>query len=162
MRPSLLRQGKRFGQVWLVKDGNEWQANLINKVCKRSETALGITPEKELNVSTFRQNKRFVKFLVDTIKPVAHLDKATQDSALQAGNGYVHLVDMRAPLTQARSPEPEDIILSLQAKDGKLQEGTAEGAGAYRVLTTKGVMKLSDELHKHVVKEIERLESQAA
>jgi len=159
MRASLIRCSKRVGQVFLIKDGSEYQVSFIDKLCKRSDTALGYSPENDINVKTFRQNKAFVPLLQKLVRPVAHLDDSTQSSAVQAGDGYVHMVDQRAPLTQNRTPAPEDIIVSMQAKAGKLQAGTAEASPVYRVVTRDGPIQLAKQIHEHVVHEIEKLES---
>ncbi|CAO3643514.1 unnamed protein product [Cunninghamella echinulata] len=66
--------------------------------------------------------------------------------------GWLHVGDERNPAPWGRIPKPEDIIGSVLLQDGKIQPGTYQAMPAYRLVTNKGLMQLSEPLEQCLVK----------
>ncbi|ORX42013.1 hypothetical protein DM01DRAFT_256156 [Hesseltinella vesiculosa] len=65
--------------------------------------------------------------------------------------GWLHVGDERHPAPWGRIPRPEDIIGSVLLENGEIQAGTYQAMPAYRLVTNKGLMKLSKPLEECLV-----------
>jgi hypothetical protein len=63
----------------------------------------------------------------------------------------LHIGDERNPPAWGRINCPEDIIGSVELKDGHIKEGTYQPMPAHRMITNDGIFRLSEPLTKCVV-----------
>lgn len=73
---------------------------------------------------------------------------------------WLHINDERNPPPWGRIAYPEDIIGSVEIKDGVIQKGTYQPMPAHRLMTRHGIFKLSDTLTNLVVNEAKKKASQ--
>jgi len=149
-----------IGQVFAhaMKDG-AFQLSLL-PVRTASALCLGTCATRQPDVGTVRENRAFVPLVQRILAPVCHRDPGLMASATAVGEGFLHLVDERAPLVYGRTAEPEDILLSVRADGGRIVEGSAQAAMAYRPWTLHGPMTLSPFLHARLLEGLHEMNGQ--
>lgn len=74
-----------------------------------------------------------------------------RDKWLMDISRWLHIGDERNPPAWGRINFPEDIIGSVQLKDGHIQEGTYQPMPTHRIITNDGIFRLSEPLKNCVV-----------
>ncbi|BEI84067.1 hypothetical protein CcaverHIS002_0406710 [Cutaneotrichosporon cavernicola] len=85
-------------------------------------------------------------------------ERIMYEAEMRPGDGYMTLTDERAVPPQGRIGETEDLIGSVFVKDGKIVASTYEPFPSYRLVTSNGVLTLSDGLDKHVLAFLEKMD----
>lgn len=76
--------------------------------------------------------------------------------AVRQGEGWLALVDERAPFTWGRTPEAEDTIGFCRVERGRVQIDSYEPMPAYRLITHAGIFSLPAPLHQRLIEQLER------
>ncbi|KAI0317985.1 hypothetical protein OF83DRAFT_1118563 [Amylostereum chailletii] len=119
-----------------------------------SSTVLGWLPaeaprqEDEAGLNDFKENKGFREILHSAIS--SGLSEGVDDiqiaSAMQTGQGWMHINDARNVPALGRIGDPDDIIGSVRVEDGKIMAETYQPMPSYRLCTADGVTRLTDGL----------------
>ncbi|KAI9244162.1 hypothetical protein BY458DRAFT_529943 [Sporodiniella umbellata] len=113
------------------------------------ELIVGWSPDPNvLDHHTFRENHGFVNFLTQTFNRQLH---KVNDAHLKAmaewqKEGWMHINDERDPPAWGRINFPEDIIGSVQVSNGIILPHSYQPMPTHRLITPKGLFKLSDPL----------------
>lgn len=101
---------------------------------------------------TCQEAAAFVAFMQATIGQ-AHeqLRYLLASRAARQEEGWLALVDERAPFVWGRAPEAEDTIGFCRVERGQVQVGSYEPMPAYRLITRSGVFSLPAPLHQQVL-----------
>jgi hypothetical protein len=135
---------------------------LLSPIPPDQARATGLPPEGILGQLTsgpdlidpehFQPNPVFVQFLHWVLAKHASSCPGLLAEAERQQNGFVHIVDAR---TDAGDIPPEDLIASVEVKDGQLLRYGA--SPSYRVLTDAGLLKLDGWLHARLLEELAAL-----
>ncbi|BEI91851.1 uncharacterized protein CcaverHIS019_0406710 [Cutaneotrichosporon cavernicola] len=135
---------------------------LPNPPPTKSSTVIGSLPATpEAGLSDFEENPAFRIVLHAAIKDGLEKgadERIMYEAEMRPGDGYMTLTDERAVPPQGRIGETEDLIGSVFVKDGKIVASTYEPFPSYRLVTSNGVLTLSDGLDKHVLAFLEKMD----
>lgn len=76
---------------------------------------------------------------------------------MQQQTGFLNIPDQRVFVPYGRIPEPEDILGSVRLQDGKVVENTYERMPTHRIISSNGVVELSEEMESILIDELEKL-----
>ncbi|KAI9491172.1 hypothetical protein BDB00DRAFT_834084 [Zychaea mexicana] len=128
----------------------------------KGELVIGWTPNTDIDFKTFVDNTSFVDFLTRVLKEKVHKvnDPVLKSLAEWQKEGWLHIGDERNPPPWGRIPYPEDIIGSVLVQKGVIQPDTYQPMPAHRLVTSNGILQLSEPLTQCVVQEAKRVAKQ--
>jgi hypothetical protein len=107
----------------------------------------------------FRPNPGFTAFMHDVIRAAGPQDESLQAVALEQGDGYVFIIDLRTPDGPQGPVPPEDIIGAFQVQNGRILPDRYEANTHYQVLTHNGLVHLPPSLRAAFVAMLPRVAS---
>jgi hypothetical protein len=110
----------------------------------------------EINMETFRPNAAFVRFLHDTIAKHGPNTPGLQEEAQRLGNGWVYMIDGRAP-TPDGQVDPEDIIGAFQAEGGRIVAESYRASPKHLLVSKHGLFVLDTWLQERLMEELSLL-----
>jgi hypothetical protein len=93
-------------------------------------------------LESFRVNPVFVSFLHRVISAHSITSPELAKAASELTTGHLYIIDRRTPDPNGAVP-PEDIIGAIEVKDGLPLRDSYKANPNYRVLTTRGVTRLT-------------------
>jgi hypothetical protein len=102
-------------------------------------------------LESFRANPVFVSFLHRVISAHSMASRELAKAASEMGKGYLYIIDWRTPDPDGEVP-PEDIIAAVEIKDGRVAPDSYQPNPNYRVLTQRGVTRLTPSQREAFVK----------
>ncbi|KAI8882929.1 hypothetical protein K501DRAFT_323709 [Backusella circina FSU 941] len=155
--PIQSKLSQRYANVHVHENNNKYAisyASNDNSIKDHPELIIGWTPDKDsVDPRTFIENTQFIQFLTDTLKENIHKlnDPNLKALADWQKEGWLHVGDERNPPPWGRINTPEDIIGSVELKDGKIKPHTYQPMPAHRMVTNDGLFQLSDTLAKCII-----------
>lgn len=88
----------------------------------------------------------------------AELEYLLGSRAKRTVEGWLPLVDERAPFVFGRAPEPDDTIGMIRIEEGKVLPHTYTPMPSYRLVSSLGIFSLPPPLYKKLITELDRLD----
>ncbi len=105
---------------------------------------------------TFKPNAAFREFLHETLAQCGLASPRLEAQARRIGDGYVYIIDARTPGPDGKVA-PEDIIGSFKATRGQLVSGSYQANADHRIISDRGLFRLSKELQACLTKTMRNL-----
>lgn len=97
----------------------------------------------------------FLDFMQNCIRQSrAELEYLLRSRARLQGDGWLHLVDERAPIAFGRAPDSDDIIGMCRVQDGCVLPETYEAMPSYRLISRLGIFSLPKPLFQILVQRL--------
>jgi hypothetical protein len=109
--------------------------------------------EERITPEIFARNPIFVQFLHETLARHAPNQPSFRAEARRLGNGWVYIIDGRTRTPGGAVP-PEDIIGSLEVKQGEVVPESYRASPKHRILSRDGFFRLDPELHRCLLEEL--------
>ena len=123
---------------------------IIGEVVGGTVVVEAVTPE------TFLANRAFHDFLHWVVERHAPTTTGFAEDARQQRDGWIYIVDQRTPTPSGRVP-PEDVIGGFEVRGGHVVAHSYQPIPAHQLMTEHGLFQLGDELHRHLLAELESL-----
>jgi hypothetical protein len=117
----------------------------------QGEAIVGFITGDILSLDYFSYNKVFVNFIQKVIATKAPKDSELQATALAEREGQLHIIDNRVADNKPEEIFPEDIIGTLEIKDGQIVAGSYQPNPDYLVFGNNGLMQLPGALHEALI-----------
>lgn len=119
--------------------------------------AWSTSDEPACHPGTCQEVPAFVALMHTTIgRAHEQLHYLLASRAARQGEGWLALVDERAPVAWGRTPEAEDTIGFCRVEGGQVQVNSYEPMPAYRLITQAGIFSLPAPLHQRLIEQLER------
>lgn len=102
-------------------------------------------------IRTFEPNPAFVRFMHATIAEFGLHDPGLQAAAIEQGEGYVYIIDLRTPDGPMGRVPPEDIIGAFKVEGGSIVPASYQEMGTHRLMTDNGLVQFLPEMHAFLV-----------
>jgi len=97
-------------------------------------------------LNDFTENRPFIDMLQNAVREGMLEDEIWVNGAIQTHSGWMHIYDQRNPPPLGRIPDTADIIGTVLVNEGKLVPDTYAPMPSYRMVTSDGVMSLTDSI----------------
>jgi hypothetical protein len=112
-----------------------------------------LSSEEPITPDNFMANSVFRSFLADVIGRNGPQDPDMQAEAARLGQGYIAVIDQRAPTPQG-PVSPEDIMGIFGVHGGKVVPGSYQASPNHRLLTGDGFFRLGRFLDARLQQEV--------
>jgi hypothetical protein len=117
----------------------------------KSEAILGFIIGETLSPDYFSHNPVFKDFMQKCISIEAPKDAGIQAAASAQQEGCLNIIDNRVADNKLEEISPEDIIGTLEVKDGQIVAGSYQPNPDYLVFGNNGLMQLPGSLHEALI-----------
>jgi hypothetical protein len=121
-----------------------------------SEAILGEYGDKALSPESFRPNPAFVRLLHRVIAEDGPQVEEMDAWAKRNRQGWLYVIDARAPEGPNGRVLPEDIVGAFEVRDGAIVAGSYQPNPNYRVVTRHGPARLTPWLRSRFVAALRR------
>lgn len=108
-----------------------------------------------LDYRNFRPNAEFSAFLRHVIATFGPRDRELQEAALQEGEGYVYIIDLRTPEGPMGKVPPHDVVGAFEVHDGQL--GVYHPNNGHVIFSACGLVQLPPSLAEVHLRELRRI-----
>jgi len=123
------------------------------------EAIVGTFLDPKHTLESFRVNPVFVAFLHRVISTHSSVSPELAKAASEMHTGHLYIIDWRTLNPNGAVP-PEDIIGAIEVKDGLLVGGSYQPNPNYRVLTARGMTRLTPHQREAFVDALPRVKGQ--
>ncbi|TIA88384.1 hypothetical protein E3P99_02662 [Wallemia hederae] len=155
-RLRTVKDSKMPGLFYHQQQPQRWAVSLLEKLPENSPKKLicgYVNADKPVSSDLYKsleQNDEFIELLQSVVQSNFANDQHVIQDAFFRGEGWIPVMDERAPQTLGRAGDPDDYLgMVLVEEGGKLNPSTYERTPTYRLATRdNGFMKLSPALDK--------------
>ncbi|KAI8621266.1 hypothetical protein BC830DRAFT_1058344 [Chytriomyces sp. MP71] len=107
--------------------------------------------------TNFVGNPQFEDAMHQLLKDAIHEDEGWKSMAFNQKQGYLNINDQRVWTPYARVADPEDLLGAVLLKDGSIVPGSYQKTPTHRLVSSNGLVQLSEALHELLVQRLEKL-----